>query len=33
MRVIVFWGLHGGPPVSGNYHIGVTWGSHMEGAK
>ena len=22
IRIIVFWGLHWGPPILGNYHLG-----------
>ena len=24
VRIIVFWGLYWGPPILGNYHIGVS---------
>ena len=30
MRIIIFWGLYWGPPILGNYHLGLgstqTWG-------
>ena len=26
MRIIIFWGLCWGPPILGNYHIGINRG-------